>query len=84
MNFDKLNSLVGKNYFDEVFSTLEQGIPSDDNELREQLSLIESNYSSFKKKERLHILSHSETITEKSKITLSLLEFINEVKKKLT
>lgn len=83
MDYKELKSLVAKNKFDQVFTTLNQGIPEDEAELIEELSIVEGAYDAFKKKERLGLLSNSETITERSKVAMSVITLIGTVKKKL-
>lgn len=83
MDYNKLMSYVSKNNFEKVFQILMVGIPEEEEELREELSIVEGKYNSFKKKERLGLLSNSDLNTERSNVALSTVELINSVKKKL-
>lgn len=83
MNYKDLTSLVSNNRYPEVFSTLKIRIPEEETELHSELAIIEGMYNAFKKKERLGVISDSDSSIERSKIAYSLLEHIDSLKKKL-
>jgi hypothetical protein len=84
MNYKELTNLVSNNDFDKVFEVLNLGIPNEQTDLSSELSIIEGNYKSFKKKERLGVISNEDANVERNKIAFSTLELIETVKKKLT
>lgn len=84
MDYKALTSLVSNNEFNIVFRSLKAGIPETETDLLTELSIIEGNYQSFKKKERLGVISNDEANLERNKVAFSSLELIESVKKKLT
>lgn len=83
MDYKNLTSLVSNNKFDVLFENLKIGIPENETDLLAELSVIEGNYQSSKKKERLGIISNDEANLVRNKIAFSSLELIETVKKKL-
>lgn len=74
----QIRDLVGRNKLKEVFDQL-QKMTEGDNDLHTQVIGLLKRWNALEREQRIGIISRSEASVESNKITISILELLNEL-----